>query len=135
MVCKQCAAEKGKNLRTAYRFNLSTRKFDTEPVYTISEKAVKDILRDGKVEFKPSAAAIHPLQKKLYILSSAGQLLVIADLKGNVQQAFRLNPTFYPQAEGITFSANGDMFISNEAKLGKPTLLKFKYKAPENKTR
>jgi hypothetical protein len=132
ILCKSCAAEKGKNERTAFRFDIATKKFDPTPYYIISSKSVKDILKDGKVEFKPSAAAIHPVEKNLYILSSAGQLLVITDRKGKVQSAYRLNPTFYPQAEGIAFAENGDMYISNEAKLGKPTLLHLPYK-PQKK--
>jgi hypothetical protein len=128
MLCKECAFEKGKGIRTALRFDLSTMKYDQQPFYTIETKSVRDALKDGVVEFKPSAAAIHPIEKRLYILGSAGHLLVVCDLKGKVQEVFRLNPTFYPQAEGIAFAANGDMFISNEAKLGKPTLLKIAYK-------
>jgi hypothetical protein len=47
---------------------------------------VQNSLKDGKVDFEPSAAAIHPLEKRLYILASAGNLLVITDLKGKVQE-------------------------------------------------
>ncbi|RYY98913.1 MAG: hypothetical protein EOO11_06605, partial [Chitinophagaceae bacterium] len=95
--------------------------------YTISFKEVNDRLKDGRTEFKPSAAAIHPLERRLYILSSAGHLLVVTDLRGKVQETYRLNPSFYPQAEGIAFATNGDMYISNEAKLGKATLLRIPY--------
>lgn len=130
MLCKSCEDEKGKNVRTAYRFNLAGKQFGTEPYYTISSKAVQNSLKDGQVEFKPSAAAIHPLEKQLYILSSAGNLLVITDLKGAVRHVYRLNPTLYPQAEGIAFAPNGDMYVSNEAKLGKPSLLHIPYKHP-----
>jgi uncharacterized protein YjiK len=128
MVCKSCAFEKGKGVRTAFRFDLATLKFDTQPFYAIAIKEVHDILKDGKVDFNPSAAAIHPIEKRLYIMSSAGQLLVISDLRGRVQEAYRLKPNFYPQAEGIAFASNGDMYVSNEAKLGKPSLLKITYK-------
>lgn len=128
MLCKKCADEKGRDVRTAYRFDLAGKQFDTEPYYLISGKAVRNSLKDGKIEFNPSAAAIHPLEKKLYILASAGNLLVIADLKGVVEHVYRLNPTLYPQAEGIAFAPNGDMYVSNEAKLGKPTLLHIPYK-------
>lgn len=127
MLCKSCAFEK-KGVRTAIRFDLATQTFDNQPYYTIKSKTVADILKDGKVDFNPSAAAIHPIEKRLYILSSAGQLLVIADTKGGVQEAYRLKPNFYPQAEGIAFASNGDMFVSNEAKYGKPSLLKITYK-------
>lgn len=132
LLCKNCALEKGKNLRTAYRFDLAGKQFETKPYYTISSKAVKNSLKDGKVDFEPSAAAIHPLEKQLYILASAGNLLVITDLKGMVRNVYRLNPTLYPQAEGIAFAPNGDMYITNEAKLGKPTLLHIPYKPSEN---
>lgn len=132
MVCKSCAFEKGEGVRTAFRFDLATRRFDSQPYYTIESKAVRDILKDGKIDFNPSGAAIHPIEKRLYILSSAGQLLVITDTKGRVQEAYRLKPNFYPQAEGIAFAANGDMFISNEAKYGKPSLMVLQYKPTGN---
>lgn len=130
MLCKSCKGENKQDIRTAYKFDLTTRQFDSEPFYTINSKDIKNIFKDGQVEFKPSAAAIHPIEKRLYILSSAGHLLVITDLLGKVQEVYRLNPTFYPQAEGIAFAANGDMYISNEAKMGKPTLLKIAYNPP-----
>jgi uncharacterized protein YjiK len=128
MVCKSCAFEKGKGVRTAFRFDLASLKFDTQPFYTINVRDVHDILKDGRVDFNPSAATIHPIEKRLYIMSSSGQLLVISDLRGRVQEAYRLKPNFFPQAEGIAFASNGDMYVSNEAKLGKPSLLKITYK-------
>lgn len=133
MLCKKCESERGQNIRTAYRFDLAGKRFETTPFYTISSKAVQANLKDGKVDFEPSAAAIHPLEKQVYILSSAGNLLVIADLKGTVRHVYRLNPSLYPQAEGIAFAPNGDMYMTNEAKLGKPTLLHIPYKPSGNK--
>ena len=88
---------------------------------------MKDRLQNRDADFKPSAAAIHPVNKRLYILASAGNLLVICDNRGQVVDAFNLHPDTYPQAEGIAFAPNGDMYISNEAKNGKPTLLYFPY--------
>lgn len=128
IICKSCEADKGKKIRNAYRFNLATMQFDKSSFYGIKIKEVADVLKDGKVEFKPSAAAVHPLTNKVYILASSGNLLVIADKMGKVENVFRLNPSMYPQAEGIAFAPNGDMFISNEAKLGKPSLLKLAIK-------
>lgn len=127
MLCKTCANDKGQGVRTAYRFDLKTKAFDSTEFYTISREDVKAILKDSKAKFDPSAAAIHPYNKRLYILSSAGNLLVIADTRGKVTEAFKLNPQLFPQAEGIAFAPNGDMFISNEGKNGKPTLMRFVY--------
>ena len=120
MLCKSCAFEKGR--RSAFRFDLKTKQFDSTAYYVIPTEDVKTLLKDNDAKFDPSAAAIHPLNKRLYILSSAGNLLVVSDTRGKVIEAFRLNPDKYPQAEGIAFSPRGDLFITNEGKYGKPTL-------------
>lgn len=133
MMCKACEHERKKGIRTAYRFDLATRTFDTTEFYTIEKEDIKAILQDANAKFDPSAAAIHPVNKRLYILSSAGNLLVITDNRGAVMNAFYLNPDDFPQAEGIAFAPNGDMFISNEKKHGEPTLLRFRYKSGEKK--
>jgi uncharacterized protein YjiK len=126
-ICKECEAEKGLRRRTAYRFDLATKSFDTSLYYSISTQDVKAAVKNDDAEFRPSAVAIHPIEKKLFILASAGQLLVITDLKGKVLEAYNLNPDLFPQAEGITFGPDGTMYISNEGKFGSPTLLIFPY--------
>jgi hypothetical protein len=127
LLSKSIKGESKQGFRSAWRFDLATRSFDPKPFYTFNLKEISQTLKDGQVEFKPSAAAIHPLTGELYVLSSAGHLLVVADLRGKVHAAYRLNPSFYPQAEGIAFAENGDMYISNEAKLGKASLLRIPY--------
>lgn len=128
ILCKSCEGEKGAGLRSAYLFRMDAKSFDPEPFYTISSEQVKKVARNDDADFKPSAAAINPVDKKLYILSSAGQLLVIADTRGNVESVFRLNPDHHPQAEGITFAPSGAMYISNEGKYGAATLKMYSYK-------
>jgi hypothetical protein len=127
VLCKTCAYEKGTGIRTAFRFDLSTKTFDSTAFYTIDKGEVRRQLKNSDAKFDPSAAAIHPLNKRLYILSSAGNLLVITDTRGKVIEAYELNPDEFPQAEGIAFAPNGDMYISNEGKYGSPTLLRFAY--------
>lgn len=127
LLCKTCAHEKGTGVRTAFRFDLRSKTFDENAFFTIGRQQVKSLLKNADAKFEPSAAAIHPVSKRLFILSSAGQLLVITDTRGQVIEAYTLNPDLYPQAEGIAFAPNGDMYISNEGKYGKPTLLYFPY--------
>ncbi len=131
LICKSCAHEDGKQFRTAFKFDLATKQFDTTHFFTISELAVQDKLKDKKAFFAPSAAALHPVNGNLYILSSASSLLVVTDKKGEVLEVYQLNPDKYPQAEGIAFAPNGNMFISNEGKLGVATLLFFPYRSPK----
>lgn len=135
MLCKTCAHEKKAGFRTAFRFDMATRTFDSTEFYTIIKDDVKAALKDANAKFDPSAAAFHPINKRLYILSSAGNLLVIADDRGTVMEAFYLNPDDFPQAEGIAFAPNGDMYISNEKKYSgsRATLLRFRYQNGEKK--
>lgn len=133
MMCKTCAHEKGAGVRTAYRFDLKTKTFDSTEFYTISRDDVKAAAKDPDAKFEPSAAAINPLDRRLYILSSAGNLLVVADTRGKVSEAYALNKDRFPQAEGIAFAPNGTMFISNEKKYSRATLLIFPYQQTDEK--
>ncbi len=133
MICKTCSFDKGKQIRSAFRFDLETHSFDTTAFFEISTEEVKKVMKDNDVKFDPSAAAIHPMNKKLYILSSAGNALVITDTRGKVIEGYHLNPDEDPQAEGIAFAPNGDMYISNEGKYGKPTLQVFHFQNDKKK--
>lgn len=133
MVCKKCPVDKGRDIRSAFRFDLAKKQFDPSAFFTFSTTEVKDILKDDNAKFDPSAAAIHPVNKRLYVLSSAGSLLVVTDTRGKIIEAYELNPGQFPQAEGIAFAPNGDMFITNEGKFGPPTLQMFKYHNARNK--
>jgi uncharacterized protein YjiK len=133
LLCKTCAREKGTGVRTAFRFDLRTRTFDSSSFFTISREQVKSLMKNDDAKFEPSAAAIHPLNKRLYILSSAGHLLVITNTRGQVMEAYDLDPDLFPQAEGIAFAPNGDMYITNEGKFGNPTLLRLPYLQKEKK--
>jgi hypothetical protein len=127
MLCKSCHHEKDV-MRTAYRFDLSTKKFSDTAYYTISIGDVSAKVNEAEAKFFPSAAAISPVENKLYILSSIGKLLVVTDKRGKVEEAFKLDPSVFKQPEGIAFAPNGDLFISNEGGDGNATLLKFPYK-------
>jgi uncharacterized protein YjiK len=133
IICKKCPVDKGRDMRSAYRFDLTKKQFDSSAFFTFSTAEVKTLLKDDNAKFDPSAAAIHPINKRLYVLSSAGTLLVVADTRGKIIEAYELNPEQFPQAEGIAFAPNGDMFISNEGKYAAPTLQKFKYHNGKNK--
>jgi uncharacterized protein YjiK len=133
MVCKKCPVDKGRDMRTAYRFDLAKKRFDSSAFFMFSTAEVKGVLKDENAKFDPSAASVHPINKRLYILSSAGNLLVIADTRGKIIEAYQLDPEQFPQAEGIAFAPNGDMYITNEGKFGSPTLQIFKYQNGTNK--
>ncbi|MEO6289374.1 MAG: SdiA-regulated family protein, partial [Ginsengibacter sp.] len=82
------------------------------------------------IKFRPSAAALNPLTKDVWIVSSTNQLIVVIDRKGDVKDIYTLNPVIFNQPEGITFTPWGDLLIANEAgdKYSSATLLIFKHK-------
>ncbi len=111
----------------AYSFDPVTLTYSDTPVYSIRWKDIRNELKNNNAEFKPSAAAIHPIKKTLFIVASVGKAMLETTLEGEVLAAYEMNPDQFPQAEGITFAPNGDMYISNEGKDGKATILKFPY--------
>lgn len=127
VLCKSCHHENDE-IRTAYRFDLTERKFSDSVFYSISLADIAAKLNDQNIKFHPSAAALHPILNKIYIISSIGKLMVITDTRGKVEEVMRMNENAFNQPEGLTFAPNGDMYISNEGGTGEATLLKFTYK-------
>ena len=131
MLCKDCHKEKNR-VRSAYRFDLKENKLIDTPYYQIDMNRVRKVRDDNEAIFRPSAAAINPIDNKVYIVSPLGNLMVVTDKKGKVEQAFKISGLDFPQPEGITFAANGDMYISNEiGDEAAATLWKFTYRKPK----
>lgn len=121
----------------AYSFDLRTKQFDTEHFFVIEMNDVLRKLKDLSAQFKPSAAAIHPITKKLFIIASVGKALLVCSQDGKIEAAYDLNPDQFQQPEGISFAPNGDMFISNEGLNGKATFIIYPYSpsSPKNITK
>lgn len=91
-----------------------------------NENEIMDILKDEGI-FQPSGLAIHPLTKDIYVISSVNRLLVVLNQMGDLITVQRLPKKIFSQPEGICFSPEGDMFISNESKGGRANILRFRY--------
>ncbi|MFD1551117.1 hypothetical protein DNU06_04035 [Putridiphycobacter roseus] len=129
------------DLRTIHGYHLDNKKMMDEPILTIK---IKDVVayalkhdieiptksKKGKTSHKVklgiSGVAIHPINHHYYVLSAVDQLLLIIDRSGDIIYMTHLPEKIFPQAEGITFLENGDMYISNEGKDKPPTLFLFK---------
>lgn len=131
MVCKSCSSDNDKKEVSVFAFNTETKTWNTNPVFKLDVQEIANKSGKDKLHFKPSAAAINPVDKNLYILSSVNKLLVIADINGIVKEAYNLPPGNFKQPEGISFAPNGDMYISNEAAEGTANILLFKYKTTQ----
>ena len=130
-------------MKAVYSFDLQKRIMGQEPAYVINPDSVKshlvntvqkswwkNLLGPGQNEepflFEPSEICIDPYTKDVYILSSVGKTLLAMSYDGKIKFAVRLNPEIFKQPEGMTFSADGSMFISDEGKGGKANLIKLR---------
>ena len=129
MLCKSCPDLELGKAKPAYCFDLAKNEFNPEPCFTIDVSKVRKLLKNPNFGSKPSAAAIHPKLNKLFIICSQdGKALLICDLEGKVEEAIYLDESIFPQPEGITFSANGDLFISNEGLYQPGSIIHYPYK-------
>lgn len=127
-----------KGKRAVYAFDLETNELTIDPVFLIDRATIGAQFKSAEVSqkildavsndfssdaFAPSAIAVHPLNKDIYVLSSVGKLLIVLKPDGSIHELFKLDAGIYKQPEGICFSENGTLFISSEGKSGKGHLM------------
>ncbi len=125
--------EKDKTQKAIYSYDLSSDEWSEEPVYLINDddllKQIESKYGNSEMskyasksyhnrikDFSPSAIAVHPQSGDIYVLSSVGKSLVILDDEGSVKSVVMLDERQHTQPEGICFTADGTMYISNEGK-------------------
>ncbi|HZI53241.1 MAG TPA: SdiA-regulated domain-containing protein [Chitinophagaceae bacterium] len=126
MICKNCNSDDKKTV-SAFAYYPDSIGFVTKPLYQIDAAKIKQLSPRETSKFQPSAARIHPVLKKLFIISSASNQLVVADSNGEVEAVYMLAKKLFPQPEGLTFKSNGEMWICNEGVASGGTLVKFLY--------
>ncbi|HET7361106.1 MAG TPA: SdiA-regulated domain-containing protein [Salinimicrobium sp.] len=100
-----------------YAYNLNTMEFGEEPVFKIEFKdPVFKKVDEKKPEnsFKPSDLEINPSTGKLLVLEAENPKLLILDKNGDPEKLLFLNRKKFPQAEGLSISNTGTIYISNE---------------------
>ncbi len=128
IICKNCEEDKGEKATSVYAFRMDSLRYDSAAAFRFQNKDIPGLKESPSKHFRPSAAAVHPVENRVYIVASINRLLVIADLDGTVLEAHPLPRKHFSQPEGITFAPNGDMYISNEGdEENTADILKFKY--------
>lgn len=121
--------EKGKGI---YRI----REDLPEPLFFIEkvelEKFIKERVYFNKIaDFDPSAIAVHPRSKDIYILS-ADHILVVYDNQLRLKEIVKLDKGIFTQPEGICFTPEGDMYISSEGNGDRGEIFQFKEPSSKN---
>ncbi|HEX2533857.1 MAG TPA: hypothetical protein VHK69_08985 [Chitinophagaceae bacterium] len=105
----------GQGYKGVYAFDLKQKKLREEPVLRIEAGETAHNGKGGKKNkgIRPSAIGIHPLTRDIYVVDGPQAGLLIMDAAGTVKQRLSLGKAF-AQPEGLTFSPEGEAFISNE---------------------
>ena len=121
--------------RAVFAFDLESKKVIENPIYLFDAKDIEKSVKKEKPEIKdlsikinPSGIAVHPLTDRLYVLSGRDNFLYIFNRNGTPEGIFNLSRRLFKQAEGITFSKDGELLIANEGGKGKAMLLRFDYR-------
>ena len=126
ILCKECEDDRKFFLSSFYYSDsvkqfINYQKMETEPLF--------QKIGSKKEKIKPSAAAINPQTKDFYVLCSGNKFIFIQDPHGKIKDVIKLDPKIYKQPEGMAFTPQGDLIISNEVNAeGYATLLLLKNK-------
>ena len=149
IACKNQPSINGKKklagYKAIYRFRTSDNTLKEKPKYLIDSKWFNDFeetkyfkkvsldlakklsLAENTV-FNPSGLAIHPLEDDIYVISATPGRLIVMNRNGRIKTIQALDKRIFRQPEGICFSPEGDLYISNEGNNGSGKILKFKYR-------
>ncbi len=124
--CKHC---KEKNQAKGFVFKISNDGTITpNGNFDIDIGQIEAHLDNKDIDFRPSGLALNPCTKEWFIISSVNKLLVVADFNWKVKDVFPLNPSVFPQPEGIAFDNECNLYISNEKNTtSNGSILKFTY--------
>ena len=132
--------------RAIYRYSIKDSSLSEYPDILIDQRELETILNldaytkfsnkllkginpsKGNLTFQPSAIAIHPISRNIYVLGSVGKLLLVLNPQGELLAVNRLKRKIFPQPEGICFTPDGTLFISTEGKMMSGKIYQFDYK-------
>ncbi|WP_339699590.1 SdiA-regulated domain-containing protein [uncultured Marixanthomonas sp.] len=112
--------------RGIYGYDLETKNLLEKPVLLVTSRDAE--IQKTLKKIRPSDIAIHPKTKEIYVLQGTKPRIIIVSPDGVAKQEYPLNNKVFYQPEGITFSPDGTLYISNEATGGVPSILKVELK-------
>jgi uncharacterized protein YjiK len=109
-----------KSTKAVYQFDTETQKLDEKP-FLVIHKGDFEKLAGSKLDFNPSAIAVHPVTHEIYLLSTRdNKCMAVFNREGSLLSFQFIDKDLMPQPEGICFSPEGKLYISSEGKKGDP---------------
>lgn len=101
-----------------YTINNSNGAYAQKKEYVLSWS---DLSRSSTLH--PSAVAVHPISKDIYLLASIEKRLIVLNADWKLLAEYELDRNHFQQPEGITFDSAGNLYITNEAGEKSPTVV------------
>ncbi len=116
------------NFKGIYAIDPVTNTMSKTPVFRLSVNPAENASGKKKKNkgILPSEISVHPLNNDLYIVDAGAPGLKILNQAGEEKGNYTFNKNDFPQPEGITFSPDGRIFISNEGKKGMGNIVEVK---------
>lgn len=121
VACKEGQSSESEKLRQVYAFDTAL-KGSAKEILQVDQREIKKLLRKkypelewDEVKFNPSAVAVHPVSKALYVLSATHGFIAVFE-SNQLSDIFPLPKKLYHKPEGIDFDQKGNLFLSSEGK-------------------
>ncbi len=140
LACKGSPGKKYKGNRAVYEFSLAEKELYKKPRFLLP---IKKILNDDEFSFvsklsefflltdntfAPSAIEYNPVTDTFYILAFKGMMIVELSREGNIVDKIKLDSKKHNQPEGLTFTLEHDLLISDEGGNHRATITNYTYK-------
>jgi uncharacterized protein YjiK len=128
MICKECSVD-NKSTVSVYSFDPATGEFEKQGFSLDADAITSAGGRKKSERIKASGGAVHPITGEVYIVSSINKMLLVTDRQGNPISVFDISRKLFEQPEGVAFTPNGDLYISNEkGKKSAATIVVYRYR-------
>ena len=123
-----------KTTRAIYEFDTKADSLKPDPFMLIKKSDFENVAGE-KIDFYPAAIGIHPVSHDIFIISTKDTKCIAQFTHDGKLKAFDyLEKEMLPQPEGICFDTKGNLYISTQARHGKPPYIyEFSLKARQTK--
>lgn len=121
LACKGISGVDDEKDKAVYSFSLDSMKINPEPRFMLMKSDIKNY-------FNPSGIQRNPKTGTFFIIAANGNEIVEFSKDGKFIGKHQLPKNIHVQPEGITFSSDGTLFISNEGKVGSGTIVIYPYR-------
>jgi len=125
VACKDDAGleDEKKSTRAIYEFDTRVDSIKPDPFMLIKKSDFENVAGE-KIDFYPAAIGIHPVSHDIFIISTKDTKCIAQFSHDGKLKAFDyLEKEMLPQPEGICFDKKGDLYISTQARHGKPAYI------------